>query len=116
MKSISLVVLAALCISFTADAMTLKEFVEMETKGQQYSAGNDIYLSGIIDGLKALDGALRIAHQPRFYCEPKEFSLQVEKAKDIIVRTASEQKDADNVSIAVILVVGLRDAFPCEGK
>jgi hypothetical protein len=50
----------------------------------------------------------------KLYCQPKDLTITVEQANDIVVRWA--QKRTDNIEgmpIALALLGGLRETFPC---
>jgi Rap1a immunity proteins len=74
-----------------------------------------MYLDGVKDGIVDLNAVLRAEGRPLF-CMPENSALHVEQAENIIMHPASTTADPDSLSIAVLLIEGLKETFPCDEK
>jgi hypothetical protein len=72
-----------------------------------------IYLSGVIDGISALQAEERSHGKQTSFCIPQNMTLTVEQAEDIMMRRATPG-GPDDIPIATYLVAGLKDTFPCQ--
>jgi Ssp1 endopeptidase immunity protein Rap1a len=72
---------------------------------------NQLYLKGVVDGLIAYSAAQD--RRNRLFCIPPKVAITVEQAEDIMLRYAEQKQLPGTVPIAVPLLRGLKDAFPC---
>lgn len=109
-------VMIVLCVAFGVQAQTvrLKQFMNPHDKGDK--ALNEIYLAGVKDGLEAFNASLILQGAPPAFCQPSNFALTSEQAADILTREAKKiGRNIDDVPIAIFLLEGLKETFPCGG-
>jgi hypothetical protein len=47
---------------------------------------------------------------------PKDLALTAEQAEDIMMREAQKMTDPDDLPVALVLIDGLKETFPCDEK
>jgi hypothetical protein len=77
---------------------------------------DSIYLDGVRDGLIMHNTAIAQDGQTPLFCLPPKLALTTEQADDILRREAKKNVPADDMPIAIVLLAGLRETFPCEGQ
>lgn len=70
---------------------------------------NQLYLKGVLDGFMAYS----VAQHARDFCLPAEVAMTVEQAEEIMLRFAEKRQFPETVPIAVPLLGGLKEAYPC---
>jgi hypothetical protein len=73
-----------------------------------------LYLDGVKGGLMAYNSRL-ITHggQPAF-CMPGNLALTTEQTEEIMLRSADKRSAKGNMLVAILLLSGLQDTYPCE--
>lgn len=106
----------AFCIVSSADAATLrfKNYTAPEDEKQRLL--NAVYLDGLKDGLIILNVALARDGAAPLFCLPPDMALTGDQAADIIRREAKSVSTPDDMPIGIVLLAGLRKAFPCGGQ
>lgn len=116
MRRILIAVLAVVFLTHSAFPMSLELYQENERKGEPFRTLNTVYLTGVHDGFMASNAALQSIKQPMTYCQPTTVQLHPEQVKDILLKMLGRLHFASEDDVAVILLLGLKDAFPCEAK
>jgi len=107
----------ALCIVTGAQAQTVRYKRFVNPDGDKAAVFNRIYLAGVRDGLQTVNGSLVAQGAPPLFCMPPDLVLSEEQAEDILRRTAAKAaRNIDDVPIAIILLRGLKETFPCAGQ
>ena len=75
---------------------------------------NERHLDGIIDGIISYNIFLHENNSDRLFCLPADSVITVQQAEEIIVRVSQRLAKPDDVPISVLLIFGLKDAFPCS--
>jgi len=104
----------ALCIVSGAQAQTVrfKQFVNPDN--DKDALFNKIYLAGVRDGLETVNGSLVAQGASPLFCMPAKLALTAEQTADIVTRTAAKAtRNIDDLPIAIILLKGLKETFPC---
>src|SRR5215831_12177916 len=105
-----LVIVALLTLaSHSASAQTVRLEQYRNPSEPKFKIFNRVYLKGVVDGFIAYSVALHA----KDFCIPPEMAITVEQAEDIMLRHAEKKQLAGNVPIAVPMLGGLKDAFPC---
>ena len=50
----------------------------------------------------------------RLYCEPPKLTLTVDQIFDIVERYIEKHSDAGSQPIGLVILIALKDAFPCD--
>ncbi|MDR3441227.1 Rap1a/Tai family immunity protein [Telmatospirillum sp.] len=97
--------------SGSASAQTVRLDQYRHPSDPKFKEFNQLYLKGVLDGVIAYS----VAHdaRDRFFCIPAKMAITVEQAEDILLRYAETKQLPGTVPIAVPLLGGLKDAFPC---
>jgi len=67
--------------------------------------------------LQTVNGALVAQGASPQFCLPPNLVLEEEQAADIVTRTAAKAvRNIDDLPIAIILLRGLKETFPCDGQ
>jgi hypothetical protein len=85
-------------------------------KNENEKALNEMYLEGVIHGVQLLNAAVRQDGQKPEFCMPPKLALTIEQAEDIMMRAAKTVAEPDCFPIAVLLIEGLKETFPCDEK
>ena len=72
---------------------------------------NQLYLKGVVDG--AIAYSVGQDAKDRSFCVPPKTAITVEQAEEIMLRYAEKKQLAGTIPIAVPLLGGFKDAFPC---
>lgn len=107
-----LVIAALLTLaSSSALAQTVRLDQYQHPSEPKFKNFNQLYLKGVVDGLIAYS----VAQEPRdrFFCIPPKMAMTVEQAEEIMLRYIAKKQPPGTVPIAVPLLGGLEDAFPC---
>src|SRR5215467_13361803 len=107
-----LVIAALLTLaSSSASAQTVRLDQYRHPSEPKFKDFNKLYLKGVMDGFIAYSVAQDA--RDRFFCIPPKLAVTVEQAEDIMLRYAEKKQLPGTVPIAVPLLDGLKDAFPC---
>jgi hypothetical protein len=80
------------------------------------SISAEMYLDGVKDGAQFLNAGMRREGQRPEFCLPKNLVLTAEQAEDIMMREAQKMTDPDDLPVALVLIDGLKETFPCDEK
>lgn len=73
-----------------------------------------LYLDGVKSGLMAYNAWMhRHGGQPAF-CMPENRAMSTEETEDIMLKSADKRAAKGDMLVAILLLSGLKDAFPCE--
>ena len=97
--------------SSSASAQTVRLDQYQHPSEPKFKDFNQLYLKGVVDGLIAYSVAQDA--RDRFFCIPPKMAITVEQAQDIMLLYAEKKQLPGTVPIAVPLLGGLKDAFPC---
>ena len=107
----------ALCLVSAAQAQTVR-YKQFANPGNEKDAiFNKVYLAGVRDALQTVNGSFVAQGAPPLFCMPPSLALTEEQAEDIVRRIAAmATRDIDDMPIAIILLRGLKETFPCAGQ
>jgi hypothetical protein len=100
--------LLALASSF-ASAQTVRLEQYQHPSEAKFKVFNRVYLKGVVDGIIAYS----VARHAKDFCMPPELAITVEQAEEIMLQYAEKKQLAGTIPIAVPMLGGLKDAFPC---
>jgi Rap1a immunity proteins len=103
----------ALCIASGANASTLRLKNYMAPEDEKQRILNAVYLDGLKDGLMAFNIALRRTGAAPLFCLPPTLALTSDQTDDILMQEAKSQRYPDDMIVSIVLLAGLRKAFPC---
>jgi len=107
----------ALCIVSGAQAQTVRFKNFANPDGDKAALFNKIYLAGVRDALETINGSFVAQGASPLFCMPPTLVLTEEQAADIVTRTAAKAaRNIDDLPIAIILLRGLKETFPCGGQ
>lgn len=106
-------IIAALLLlpSGFASAQTVRLDQYRHPSESKFKIFNRLYLKGVVDGFIAYSVAQNT--KDRFFCIPPKLAMTVEQAEDIMLRYAEKKQLPGTMPIAVPLLAGLKDSFPC---
>jgi hypothetical protein len=109
----SCLVIAALLTlaSGAASAQTVRLDQYQHPAEPKFKTFNQLYLKGAVDGLIAY--AVTEDPSDRAFCIPPDVAITVEQAEEIMLKYAEKKHLPGTIPIAVPLLGGLKDAFPC---
>jgi hypothetical protein len=106
----------ALCIASSANAATVL-FKDYKNPSDDLARTfNKIYLDGLKEGVITFNVALVQGGKLPLFCPPPKMALTMEQAEDIMLREAKMAGDPGSTPIAIVLLAGLRETFPCETR
>ncbi len=124
----SLIVLVALGNPALRGDITVKDYRETY-KGKPTNSADHLlfyeYLRGLGNGFSWYNARLRVSQSKPLYCQPSGFALTVENYANIIdtqlkkenpSRLADGGLNLEKVPIAMILLQGLIEIFPCSDQ
>jgi hypothetical protein len=83
-------------------------------KNEAFRNFNQLYLDGVRSGLIAYNARLKgLGGQPLF-CMPGNLAMTTEQTEDIMLKSADKRAARGDMLIALLLLSGLQDTFPCE--
>jgi len=100
--------------SSTASAQTVRLDQYRHPSEPKFEVFNRLYLAGVRDGLIAY--SLRKDAKDRLFCLPPTMELTTEQAEQIMLRFAEKRQLPGNIAIALPLLGGLAETFPCADK
>lgn len=75
-----------------------------------------LYLDGVKGGLMAYNSRLLTHGEQPVFCMPKDLALTTEQTEEIMLRSADKRSAKGNMLVAILLLSGLIDTYPCEKK
>jgi hypothetical protein len=106
----------ALCVATSANASTVRYKQYMHPSSDQFGTFDKLYLDGVMEGLETANSMLVSNGSPPLYCMPPKLAITEDQAEDIMLRTAKKVSNVDDYPISILLLVGLRETFPCGGQ
>jgi hypothetical protein len=83
-------------------------------KNEAFRNFNQLYLDGVRSGLIAYNARIKgVGGQPAF-CMPGNLAMTTEQTEDIMLKSADKRAAKGDTLIALLLLSGLQDTFPCE--
>ena len=83
-------------------------------KNEAFRSFNQLYLDGVRSGLISYNSWIKsLGGQPAF-CLPENSAVTTDQAEDIMLRSANKRAAKGDMLIALLLLSGLQDTFPCE--
>lgn len=105
---------AALAVLATSSAVaepTAKSFLDRIERGDTASR---FFLMGAGNGLQWSNVALDYQHKPLLFCLPPKVALAAEQELDILKRYVHERPNTGDMSVGMVLMDAMIDAFPCH--
>jgi hypothetical protein len=104
------VIVFGVLLSFEADAQTVRLEKYLHPKNEFFRDFNKFYLAGVVDGLITAN----LAAANKIFCLPPNLALTTEQADSILKNWAQKQtKNTNDLPIAIALLGGLEETFPC---
>jgi len=103
-------------LSSSANAMTLLLKDYKSPKDEDEKAVTKLWLDGVKEGLITFNAHLRTEGQQPLFCLPGKSALTVEQAENIMMSEAKKVPNPDQYPVSIILLHGLKEAFPCDEK
>jgi hypothetical protein len=75
---------------------------------------NHLYLDGVKSGLMAYNAWIKSHGGQRAFCMPGNLIMTTEQTEDIMLKSADKRAAKGDMLIALLLLWGLEDTFPCE--
>ena len=83
-------------------------------KNEAFRNFNQLYLDGVRSGLIAYNARIKsLGGQPAF-CMPGNLAMTTEQTEDIMLKSADKRAAKGDTLIALLLLSGLQDTFPCD--
>ena len=85
-------------------------------KNEEFKAFNELYLTGVMEGLLTFNAKLATDGKPKLFCLPPKKEVTTQQAAEIMMHQAKDVPDADNYPISILLLAGLTDTFAARSK
>ena len=110
------VMLFSLGSGASASGMTLlfKDYKAPQDETEKFLY--EMYFDGVTEGVRELNVVMQAEGRQPLFCQPQKLALTVEQAEDIMMRTAQAMTNPDTTPIGILLILGLRETFPCNEK
>mgnify|MGYP001205415584 CR=1 FL=1 len=102
------------CLALEANATTVLLSDYKAPKNEEFRAFNELYLTGVMEGLLTFNAKLATDGKPKLFCLPPKKEMTTHQAAEIMMHQAKDVPDADNYPISILLLAGLTDTFRCE--
>ena len=102
------------CLALEANATTVLLSDYKAPKNEEFKAFNELYLTGVMEGLLTFNAKLATDGKPKLFCLPPKMEVTTQQAAEIMMHQAKDVPDADNYPISILLLAGLTDTFRCE--
>lgn len=83
-------------------------------KNESFRNFNQLYLDGVKSGLMAYNAWAKSHNGQQAFCMPANLVLTVDQAEDIMLRRADKTAAKGDMLVSILLLSGLRDAYPCD--
>jgi hypothetical protein len=83
-------------------------------KNEMFRTFNHLYLDGVRGGLMASNALAKSRGGQPAFCMPDTLVLTTEQTEDIMLKSADKRAAKGDMLIALLLLWGLQDTFPCE--
>ena len=104
--------LGGLALKANATTVLLSDY--KAPKNEEFKAFNELYLTGVMEGLLTFNAKLATDGKPKLFCIPPRMEVTTQQAAEIMMHQAKNVPDADNYPISILLLAGLTDTFRCE--
>jgi hypothetical protein len=102
------VLLGVACSAASAQSVRLEQY--QHPSEPKFETFNKLYIAGVRDGLIAYS----VNAKEHLFCMPPATVLTPEQTEDIMLRFAEKKHLPGNILIALPLLGGLREAYPCD--
>ena len=83
-------------------------------ENERFRIFNHVYLDGVKAGLIAYNVRIKSRGGQPAFCMPDDLAMTTEQAEDIMLKSANRRAAKGDMLIALLLLAGLQDTFPCE--
>lgn len=83
-------------------------------KNETFRSFNQVYLDGVKSGLISYNAWIKNHGGPPAFCMPGNLAMTTDQAEEIMLRSANKRAAKGDMLIALLLLSGLQDTFPCE--
>jgi hypothetical protein len=83
-------------------------------KNETFRNFNQVYLDGVRSGLLAYNARIKSHGGQPAFCIPANLAITTEQTEDIMLKSADKRAAKGDMLIALLLLSGLQDTFPCE--
>ena len=73
-----------------------------------------LYLDGVRGGLMAYNARLKTQGGQPAFCMPGKLALTTEQTEEIMLRSADKRAAKGEMLVAILLLSGMQDTYPCE--
>jgi hypothetical protein len=73
-----------------------------------------LYLDGVKSGLMAYNAWMKNHGGQPAFCMPGNLAMTTEQTEDLMLKSADKRAAKGDMLIALLLMSGLQDTFPCE--
>jgi hypothetical protein len=105
--------LLALTAAPTAAADVRLDFYR-HPESETFRHYGQMYLDGVKGGLMAYNAWMRKHGGPPAFCVPETLAMTTEQTEDIMRRSADKRSAKGDTPVALLLLWGLQDTYPCE--
>jgi hypothetical protein len=112
----SILAIALVLMSTTANAVTIKEFHIVESIGGEAWEKGKTYVNGLGSGLAWANAALNVDHQRRLFCPPGKLDLNIDMFLNMIEKSIKEHKYPESTNIELVLLAAMEETFPCDKR
>jgi hypothetical protein len=111
-RILSACLLAVTAAPVAAADVRLDSYRNANTEG--LSNAYHLYLDGVKSGLMAYNAWTKSRGGQQAFCMPGDLVMTTEQAEDIMLKSADKRAAKGDMLIALLLLWGLHDNFPCE--
>lgn len=83
-------------------------------KNENFRIFNHMYLDGVRGGLMASNAWLTRHGGKLLFCMPGDLALTSEQTEEIMLKSADKRSAKGEMVVALLLLWGLQDTYPCE--
>jgi len=83
-------------------------------ENERFRIFNHLYLDGVKAGLIAYNVRIKSRGGQPAFCIPDDLAMTTEQTEEIMLRSADKRSAKGDMLIALLLLAGLQDTFPCE--
>jgi hypothetical protein len=83
-------------------------------KNETFRNFNQVYLDGVKSGLMAYNARIKSLGGQPVFCMPGSLAMTTDQTEDIMLKSADKRAAKGDMLIALLLLWGLQDTFPCE--
>jgi len=115
-KQFSLFIIALAMAAATAPAAAADVRLDSyrHPQNENFRIFNQMYLDGVKGGLMSYNAFIKTHGGQPAFCLPDNFALTTEQTEEIMLKAADKRGAKGEMLVALLLMAGLRDSFPCE--